>query len=284
MVKRALGKGLAALLPELSTTEELLELDLSLLEANQSQPRSRFDEKKIQELAESIKENGLVQPIVVRKIDDGRYQIVAGERRWRAAKLAGLQKIPAVVRTVPDDKLLELALVENIAREELNPIEEALAYQRLIEQHKLTQEQVACKVGKDRSSVANSLRLLKLPTEIHSLIVDGLVSTGHAKVLLSISDKTIQLSLAHRIASEGLSVRDVERLVERLRKPKKEYEEIIDPNVRAAEQRLQKYLGTKVRILRSGKGGKIQIDFHTEEELIRIYDLLIANNRSSNKV
>lgn len=277
MVKKALGKGLSALLPDVS--KELVELDIDLLEVNEEQPRTRFDEKKLEELAASIKENGLVQPILVRKIDGGKYQIIAGERRWRAAQRAGLLKIAAVVREVSDDKLLELALVENIARQELNPIEEAIAYQKLISRYGLTQEQIARRVGKDRSSVTNILRLLKLPEDIQALVEDEKISMGHARAILPVEDEEYQRALAQRTISEGLSVRDVERLVERWRSSevREKAERPVDPNLKAAEQRLQKRLGTQVKILLTKNGGRIQIEFHSNEELSRIYDLLTAH-------
>lgn len=280
MVKKALGKGLSALLPEVDRAEELVELDIDLLEVNEAQPRTRFDEKRLEELAESIKENGLVQPILVRRARGGKYQIIAGERRWRAAQRAGLLKIAAVVREVSDDKLLELALVENIARQELNPIEEAMAYQKLISRYGLTQEQIARRVGKDRSSVTNILRLLKLPEEIQALVEDEKISMGHARALLPVEDEQYQMALAQRVIAEGLSVRDVERLVERWRSPAEVKEEVhrpVDPNLKAAEQRLQKRLGTQVKILLTKNGGRIQIEFHNEEELSRIYDLLTTH-------
>ncbi|MEW6730301.1 MAG: ParB/RepB/Spo0J family partition protein [Acidobacteriota bacterium] len=280
MTKKALGKGLSALLPvSSSSNEELMELDLDLLEANEEQPRTHFDEQRLDELAESIRANGLVQPILVRR-KGGRYQIIAGERRWRAAQRANLHKIPAVVREIPDDKLLELALVENIARQELNPIEEAHAYQRLITTHGLTQEQVARRVGKDRSSVTNILRLLKLPADIQQLVEKEQLSMGHARALLPLEDAEAQRRLASKIINEALSVRDVERLVEQWRSvglQESERSETlpIDPNIKAAERRLEKQLGTQVRIVLHKNGGRIQIEFHTEEEMQRIYDLLI---------
>lgn len=282
MTKKALGKGLSALLPAINeqSGEELIELDLDLLDANVDQPRTHFDEAKLTELAESIRANGLVQPILVRR-KGSRYQIVAGERRWRAAQRANLHKIPAVVRDIPDDKLLELALVENIARQELNPIEEALAYQRLINNLGISHEQVAKRVGKDRSSVSNMLRLLKLPSEIQQMVEKEALSMGHARALLSLEDSDMQHRLALRIANESLSVRDVERLVENWR-TRAQTEAVaappVDPNVKAAETKLQKRLGTQVKIQLNKNGGNIRIDFHTEEELERLYELLIGKD------
>jgi ParB family transcriptional regulator, chromosome partitioning protein len=279
MTKKALGKGLSALLPTGGVgNEELVELDLDLLEVNDQQPRTHFDDRKLAELAESIRANGLVQPILVRR-KGTRYQIIAGERRWRAALQANLHKIPAVIRDIPDEKLLELALVENIARQELNPIEEAQAYQRLISAYNLTQEQVARRVGKDRSSVTNILRLLKLPVDIQQMVESEKISMGHARALLPLEDTEQQRRLAKKIIDEALSVREVERLVEQWRSPAQDESAQetapVDPNIKAAERRLQKHFNTPVKIVLHKNGGRIQIDFHSSEELERLYDLLI---------
>lgn len=283
MSKKALGKGLSALLPpmESSGTEELLEIDLDLLEVNDEQPRTVFDEQKLNELAESIEENGLVQPILVRR-KGNRFQIIAGERRWRAAQKAQLLKIPAVVKDIADDKLLELALVENIARQELNAIEEALAYQKLISSYKLTQEQVARRVGKERSSVANIIRLLKLPEEIQQMVATEKISMGHARALLRIEDLQTQLQIAQKIINFSLSVREVEKLVEQLCSTPVPIEPVaVDPNVKEAEKKLQYRFGTHVKIHFNNKnGGRIQIDFHSEDELDRLYEILIGKAAS----
>lgn len=283
MSKKALGKGLSALLPpmESSGTEELLEIDLDLLEVNDEQPRTVFDEQKLNELAESIEENGLVQPILVRR-KGNRFQIIAGERRWRAAQKAQLLKIPAVVKDIADDKLLELALVENIARQELNAIEEALAYQKLISSYKLTQEQVARRVGKERSSVANIIRLLKLPEEIQQMVATEKISMGHARALLRIEDLQTQLQIAQKIINFSLSVREVEKLVEQLCSTPVPIEPVaVDPNVKEAEKKLQYRFGTHVKIHFNNKnGGRIQIDFHSEDELDRLYEILIGKATS----
>jgi ParB family chromosome partitioning protein len=282
MTKKALGKGLSALLPPINSeaSEELLEIDLDLLDVNEDQPRTYFDKERLQELADSIEENGIVQPILVRR-KGSRFQIIAGERRWRAAQKANLLKIPAVVKDIPDDKLLELALVENIARQELNPIEEALAYQKLISIYKLTQEQVARRVGKERSSVANIVRLLKLPQEIQELVETEKISMGHARALLKLEEKTkIQHQLAQRIVEEGLSVREVEKLVQQLETPTPKTETPIkkDPNIKEAEKKLEKRFSTQVRIhLNEKKGGRIQFSFESESELDRLYELFIGH-------
>ncbi|MFY9223396.1 MAG: ParB/RepB/Spo0J family partition protein [Blastocatellia bacterium] len=283
MSKKALGKGLSALLPpmESSGTEELLEIDLDLLEVNDEQPRTVFDEQKLNELAESIEENGLVQPILVRR-KGNRFQIIAGERRWRAAQKAQLLKIPAIVKDIADDKLLELALVENIARQELNAIEEALAYQKLISSYKLTQEQVARRVGKERSSVANIIRLLKLPEEIQQMVATEKISMGHARALLRLEDIQTQLQVAQKIINFSLSVREVEKLVEQLCSTPIAIEPVtVDPNVKDAEKKLQYRFGTQVKIHFNNKtGGRIQIAFNSEEELDRLYEILIGKATS----
>lgn len=283
MSKKALGKGLSALLPpmESSGSEELLEIDLDLLEVNDEQPRTVFDEQKLNELAESIEENGLVQPILVRR-KGNRFQIIAGERRWRAAQKAQLLKIPAIVKEIADDKLLELALVENIARQELNAIEEALAYQKLISIYKLTQEQVARRVGKERSSVANIIRLLKLPEEIQQMVATEKISMGHARALLRLEDIQTQLQVAQKIINFSLSVREVEKLVEQLCSTPVAIEPVtVDPNVKDAEKKLQYRFGTQVKIHFNNKtGGRIQIAFNSEEELDRLYEILIGKATS----
>ena len=212
-----LGRGLSALLSHTAATasEELLEIDIDLIEPSPAQPRTHFDEVRLEELAQSIRSNGIVQPLLVRR-RGGRYQIVAGERRWRAAQRAGLQRVPAVVREIPDDKLLELALIENIQRQELNAIEEAHAYKRLIETLGLTQEVVAQRVGRDRSFVTNHLRLLRLPEDIQQLVEEEKISMGHARALLGIDDPDIQRRVARNVIDQSLSVRETERAIKRI--------------------------------------------------------------------
>jgi len=231
-----------------------------------------------------MKRDGILQPVVVRPQGDDQYELIAGERRWRAAQIAGLLKIPAIVREVADDRLLEVALIENVQREELNPIEEARAYQALVRDLGLTQEEVARRVGKRRSTVANALRLLNLPEEIQDRVRSGAISAGHAKVLAAISSRELQLSLADRASGEGLSVRQIELLATRAgasrkttagRKPKDR-----DPNVVAAEESLQSALGTKVRIVQARKGGRLELHFFSDEELSRVYDLILRATKS----
>jgi ParB family chromosome partitioning protein len=250
------------------------ELDIDLLTPNPRQPRGHIEEQALEELAQSIRGNGVIQPIVVRDVD-GRYEIVAGERRWRAAQRAGLLKVPVVVRQVADDDLLQVALIENIQRENLNPIEEAQAYRRLSEDHHLSQEAIASAVGKDRATVANYVRLLRLPAEVRNDLASGSLSMGHARALLSLTDEAAQRRLAREVVSRGLSVREIEALVKReLSPPPPRAAVRVDPNTRVAEEQLKLALGTRTRIVRKGRGGRIEIDFTSEDELQRLYDQL----------
>ena len=274
----ALGRGLSALIPDAppapATAERTLDVDIDLLRPNRAQPRTTIDESSIEELARSIKSNGVIQPIVVRRADKG-YEIVAGERRWRASQRAGLLKVPVVVRDVPDDRLLAVALIENVQREDLNPIEEAQAYRRLADDYQLTQDQIADAVGKDRSSVANFMRLLKLPREVRENVGAGALSMGHARALLALADENAQLRIAREIVSRNLSVRETETLVRRGTEPANPREESHkDVHTRAAEEKMRFALGTRVRITRRGKGGRIEIDFQNENELQRLYEKL----------
>jgi ParB family chromosome partitioning protein len=283
MVRKALGRGLSALLSDsLAQGDELLEVDIELIEPNPHQPRLNFDEKKLDELAQSIQANGLVQPILLRRLPHGNYQIVAGERRWRAAQRAGIQRINAVVREIPDARLLELALIENIQREELNPIEEAHAYQRLIRDFKMTQDEMALRVGKDRSSVANHLRLLKLPVTIQKMLEDGSLTAGHARALLALETEQLQLKMANEIVNGHLSVRDTERAVKRASSGSKIRENSTalrnDANIRAAELKMKRFLGAQVKIQLSQNGGKIEIEFSSLGELDRIYSIIIRKS------
>lgn len=290
MAKKPLGRGLSALLgdnlAETVSTANAPELDIDLISPNPDQPRTRFAEKALDELAQSISANGIVQPIVVRQ-RDGKYEIVAGERRWRAAQRAGLRKIPAVVKEVSDDKLLELALIENIQRQELNPIEEAQAYRRLIDSLGLTQEMVSERVGKERSLIATSLRLLKLPDDIRRLIEEGKLSAGHGRALLMSDDPDAQRRVSRAIIDKGMSVREAERAVKRAGKAPqttetKEVKSIKDPNVVAAETKLRRRLATNVNIVpnHNGKGGKVEIEYYNDDDLNRIYQAIILNRPS----
>lgn len=285
MARQVLGRGLSALLGEETSknaSEELLDLDLDLIEPNSEQPRTRFAEENLEELAQSIRSNGIVQPIVVRR-KGLRYQIVAGERRWRAAQRAGLQKIPAIIKEVSDEKLLELALVENIQRQELNSIEEAKAYKNLINKIGLTQEMVAERVGRNRTVITTSLRLLKLPDEIQKLIEEEKISAGHGRALLMIDDIESQRRVAKTIIEMSLSVRETEKSVKRLSRAsgqvveKKDVKAVVDANVKAAETKLRRFLGTNLTIIPDGKGtgGKIEIEYYGEVDLDRIFNLIL---------
>jgi ParB family chromosome partitioning protein len=254
--------------------ERALEVDSDLLRPNKFQPRTTVDEAKIDDLARSIRSNGIIQPIVVRKVEGG-FEIVAGERRWRASQRAGLLKVPVVVRDIPEERLLAAALIENIQREDLNPIEEAQAYRRLADDYQLTQEQIAEAVGKDRTSITNFLRLLRLPQEVRANVGSGALSMGHARALLGLPDEASQLRLAREVTSKGLSVRDTEALVKKATQPAAEKEPAQkDVHTRAAEEKLRFVLGTRVRIERKRKGGKIEIDFESEDELQRLFEVL----------
>lgn len=286
MNRKALGRGLSALISEDTKTEndQLLEIDLDLIEPNSEQPRTRFSEGNLEELAQSIRANGVVQPIVARR-NGGKYQIVAGERRWRAAQRVGLQKIPVIIREVSDEKLLELALIENIQRQELNPIEEARAYKNLVEKLGLTQETIAERVGKNRTVITTALRLLKLPKDIQELVEEEKISAGHGRALLMVSEADMQRQLTKSIIEMSLSVRETEKAIKRLNKNTYVTDEIRsvstknDANTQAAETKLRRYFGTNVKIIPDGKGtgGKIEVEYYSESDLDRIFSLLIGN-------
>jgi ParB family transcriptional regulator, chromosome partitioning protein len=283
MTRKPLGRGLGALLSadQAGSAEEPREIAIDSVEPSSMQPRTRFDEARLEDLAKSIRSNGVVQPLLVRR-NGNSYELIAGERRWRAAQLAGLTHVPVVVRNVPDDKVLELALIENIQREDLNPIEEAQAYKKLIDSIGMTQETLAERVGRDRSYITNYLRLLRLPEDIRRLIEDGKLSTGHARTLLGASDVDTQRSIARKIIDRGLSVRDTERLVRESGTPGSKARSVKpkdsgDPNVRAAETKLRRHLGTQVRIAQNKKNesGRIEIEFYSSTDLERLFRLLL---------
>ncbi|HEV7682782.1 MAG TPA: ParB/RepB/Spo0J family partition protein [Pyrinomonadaceae bacterium] len=290
MTRKALGRGLGALLSAEGTAtaaEEASEVPLTLIDPGSVQPRTIFDDAKLENLANSIRANGVVQPVLLRRKGD-RFELIAGERRWRAAQIAGLNKIPAVVRSVPDDKVLEIALIENIQREDLNPIEEARAYKKLIETLGLTQETVAERVGRDRSYVTNYLRLLKLPDDLQDLLQSGRISTGHARTLLGLDQPDIQRRIARKVIEQDLSVRATEQLVrlsatrptQRAAKVTQKEQEV-DPNVRAAENKLRRLFGTQVRIIQptGGASGRIELEFYNQTDLNRLYDLLTESSK-----
>jgi ParB family chromosome partitioning protein len=286
MEKRpALGKGLSALIPdapEVRTAGVPTEVDVDHLLPNEHQPRHQFEDARLDELAQSIKANGVIQPIVVRRVDGG-YRIIAGERRWRAAQRAGLTRVPVVVKDVAagsDAQLLELALIENIQREDLNPIDEAAAYEKLSAEFRMTQEEIAAAVGKDRSSVANHMRLLRLPQEVRAEVASGRLSMGHARALLALADEGSQRQIAREVIARNLSVRETEAMVKRAGRngsvSPRHTPGAPDVHTRAAEEKLRMTLGTRVRINRKGQGGRIEIDFGSEDELQRIYEHLTS--------
>ncbi|MDI3500469.1 MAG: ParB family transcriptional regulator, chromosome partitioning protein [Thermoanaerobacter sp.] len=279
--KKGLGRGLQALIPEYRTEEPqgVETINIAYIHPNQYQPRKQFDEDSLKELAESIKQNGVIQPIIVRKVDSG-YQIVAGERRWRAAKIAGLSEIPAIVKDFDDLQVMEIALIENLQREDLNPIEEAKAYKALIEQFNLTQEEISKKIGKSRSVIANSIRLLNLDDRVQEMLVKGDITIGHAKVILSLPNKNLQYEAAKKVVTENLNVRETEDLVKNLlRKNEKITKKLksnkIDVHVKEIEDNLCSFLGTKVKISQKSKDrGIIQIEYYSEEDLTRIIEII----------
>jgi ParB family transcriptional regulator, chromosome partitioning protein len=304
--RKALGKGLSALLPNrhylvnpdaqpepsaapVNSTrqalpdhfEEFQSIPLDAIRPDRQQPRDNFDEAKLEELSQSIRAHGVIQPITVRKVAENSYQIIAGERRWRAASLAGLKEIPALVRSVEEHDSLQLALIENIQREDLNPIEIATAFQRLVSEHHLSHEQIAERTGKDRSTVTNFLRLLKLVPPVRHALATGQISMGHARALLNLDPDT-QALLCVDIIGQQLSVRQAESLAKRASQPKKEAqlaerkEDVIDPNVRAAIDEMSMALGTKVKLIqRNEKSGRLEIEYYSQDDLDRIYSVIV---------
>ena len=290
--RKALGRGLGALLPtrppvasappQVHTSESPQTLPVDLIDPNPLQPRRLFQSERLAELAQSIRTNGIVQPLVVRRTGE-RYQLVAGERRWRAAKLAEVRDLPVVIRDIPDDRLLEISLIENIQREDLNPIETAHAFARLGEELQLTPEQIGLRTGKDRSTVTNFLRLLQLPEDLQQLVAERRLSAGHARCLLPLPTVALQREVAEKAVAQGWSVRQTERTTQKMmadRQPKHVDEVQVDPNVRAAIQEMERALGTRVRILeKAKKGGKIEIEYYSPEDLDRIYDVIVGDTK-----
>lgn len=292
--RKGLGRGLDALLPSSSAvapapsvgTDAVRQIPLSHIVPNSFQPRTVFKPEKLRELADSIRVHGVMQPIVVRKTGD-RYMLIAGERRWRASTLAGLVSVPALVREVPNNQILELTLIENIQREDLNPIETAEAFQRLATETNLTHDQIAERTGKDRSTVTNLLRLLKLPVEVRNQISSGEVSLGHAKVLLGIPNEAVQRTLAARIAAQGLSVRQLEEVIKTLNESVEKgispggpaAKAAADPNVRAAMVEIERMLGARVHIKGNQKKGRLIIEYNSAEELDRIYSRIVGRKQ-----
>ena len=272
MAKRGLGRGLDALLPEISTNDGIEEIDLELLDPMLDQPRQSFDDDSISELAQSIKQEGVISPLIVIKMDD-RYSIVAGERRFRASKLAGLSSVPCIIKDLSDEQIYKLSLIENIQREDLNPIDEAEAYQRLIEKFNYTQEQLADGLGKSRSSIANSLRLNKLSEAVKQSIRDSKISLGHAKVLAGLNSKELQEKLCRRVINENLSVRELEAVIKQKPVIKKSYKDFSDPELMAFERSLKSKLGLKAAIKGNMQKGRIILTYSNTDELNTIYNI-----------
>ena len=290
MEKRpALGKGLSALIPDLPAAgpaRSPVELDVDWLEPSEFQPRLHMDEAALEELAKSIGANGIIQPVVVRKVGAEKYQIIAGERRWRAAQRAGLLKVPVVVKDTTGTtraQILEWALIENVQRENLNPIEEATAYQRLAQEFNLSQDDIAARVGKDRSSVANTIRLLRLPAEVRNDVASKALSMGHARALLALPSEADQRRIARDVIARGLSVRETESLVKRAAEPGAKTAPAApkpkDVHTRAAEEAMHRAIGAPVEIMRKGRGGQVVIKFSSEDDLQRLYDYLTNTER-----
>lgn len=296
MASRGLGKGLDSLIPnavgeakvkkeneQIASSEKGPEtiVKITKVEPNREQPRKSFDEDALQELADSIKQFGLLQPILVQDRKD-HYEIIAGERRWRAAKLAGIKEVPVIIRNYTEQEIVEISLIENIQREDLNPIEEAQAYKRLLTEFNLKQDEVAERVSKSRAAVTNSIRLLKLSDDVQRMVIDEMITTGHARALLAVEDPEEQYSLAQRIFDEKLSVRDVEKLVKNLHKPakpKKLDDKALQVIYQDIEEKLKQKLSTKVTVSSKGDGtGKIEIEFYNHEDLDRLLDMIGNNN------
>jgi len=284
--RKALGRGLGALLPArlpaslVPTAEEnAQEVAIDAIDPNPLQPRRTFHGERLEELAQSIRANGIIQPLVVRRAGE-RFQLVAGERRWRAAKLAGVSQVPVVIRDIPDDRLLEITLIENIQREDLNPIETAVAFERMMRELILNPEQVGHRTGKDRTTIINLVRLLQLPNDLQQLVAERRLSAGHARCLLSLPTIQLQREVAEKAVAQGWSVRQVERVTQRMmegRKPRHVDEVVNDPNVKAAIQEMERVLGTRVRIVEKAKQkGRIEIEFYSAEDLDRIYTTIVG--------
>lgn len=283
MSKRGLGRGLQALLPGANEPdmdkERIVEIPVRDIQVNKNQPRHFFNEDKLNELAMSIKEHGVVQPIIVRRAGEDKYELVAGERRWRAAQIVGLKKIPAIIKLLTEKETSEIALIENIQREDLNPIEEAAAYKALMEEYGLTQEELSQRIGKSRPFIANTVRLLSLPETVRKMVSEGLLSAGHARALLGLQAKKEQEELARKIAQKGLSVRQTEKAIKETaeaRKKVKEKAKDEDPVLREIEDRLTRRLSTRVKISHGTKNGKIEIEYYGDEELQRLLDTLLG--------
>ncbi len=279
----ALGKGLDALIPEWKPTEgkNLIYCGIEEIRPNPHQPRKHFDEAKLQELSDSIKEKGILEPLLVRKVSDG-YELIVGERRWRAAQKAGLKEVPVLIKEFDERTALEISLIENLQREDLNPIEEAEAYQRLIEEFHLSHEALSVRIGKDRTTITNALRLLKLPPEIKEHLLQNRLSPGHARAILSLEDQEKQKQLCQLILQKGLSVREAEALAKKWsgkpkKKPVEKTQDDLKLQLASLQDSLRRHLGTKVRIHSKGKRGKIEIEYYSHEDLERIVEAILKN-------
>jgi ParB family chromosome partitioning protein len=280
--KYGLGKGLRALIPE-NALEEKTEgkntilIDIDLISANKTQPRKNFDEQKILQLSQSIQEHGIIQPLILNKTGDDVYSIVAGERRWRAAKLANIKEVPAIIMNLSDKEILEISLIENIQRQDLNPIEEALAYKRLINDFNLTQEELSVKIGKSRTAITNCMRLLNLDSRVQEYIIDGVITEGHGRALLGVEDGELQYKLAQNVIDENLTVRDIEKIIKNLNSSKAAKKDNIkkaNPYYVDIREKLEDLFGTKVSLMDKKNKGKIQIEYYSQEDLQRILDIL----------
>jgi len=282
----ALGKGLGALIPELRQEESktILSCGIEEIVPNRSQPRKHFDESKLQELAESIKEKGILEPLIVRRMDQG-YELIVGERRWRAAQKAGLKEIPVLVKEVEGPDAMEISLIENLQREDLNPIEEAEAFKRLTEEFRISQGELSTRIGKDRTTITNALRLLKLPTEIKNQLLQNRITAGHARAILGVETKEKQKELCALIIKKGLSVREAEAIAKRWsERPKRRTAPArrgeLESQLNSLQDSLRRYLGTKVRITQNEKRGKIEIEYYSPDDLERIVEAILGNERT----
>lgn len=275
--KFALGKGLGALIPDEINegNEGKLMISLNKIKSNIDQPRKSFDNEKIAELAESIKNHGIIQPLILKE-NDGGYIIVAGERRWRAAKMVGLKEVPAIVMDLTEKQVLEISLIENIQRQDLNPIEEALAYKKLLSDFNLTQEELSKRIGKSRTAITNTIRLINLDSRVQQYVIDGIISEGHGRALLSLEDSELQYIYSQKVIDEKLSVRELEKLIRNasLKSEKNEKNEQLNPYYKDIRDRLQNYFGTKVNLSSKKNKGKIEIEYYSQEDLERILDII----------
>ena len=280
--KLALGKGLSALIPDESFNTDnknsTLYISINEIKSDKDQPRKSFDSEKIAELTESIKTHGIIQPLILRKIDNDQYIIVAGERRWRAAKIAGLKEVPAIIMDLTESEILEISLIENIQRQDLNPIEEAIAYKKLIDDFKMTHEELSKRIGKSRTSITNTMRLINLDDRVQQYIIEGVISEGHGRALLGIKDFEIQYELAQQVIDEKLSVRELEKIIRRIIEPNNRNssssKQELNPYYKEIKNQLQNYFGTKVNISNKNNKGKIEIEYYSEDDLQRILDII----------